>query len=187
MSRTTLQEVKDFNTEYDQFLEWKNGIEETIKVTPYNFDIHAPNPPSWANKVIAMNNARKRKGAIRAALKDKHSSEPNLKPLTGNMEQDNFNWQRYCEEREVKRPVGRPRLSAEEKVNRPPKAKRSDQMRALLEENGFTVEDGKVYDNLGGRWIFLKNGKVELKDGNRISTHAFLNQEDYNSLIKTSP
>ena len=91
--------------------------------------------------------------------------------------EDPSSWENYKSCRgldEPKRPVGRPKLLDSEKVNTPPKAKRSDQMRALLEENGFTVEDGKVYDNLGSSWIFLKNGKVELKNGSRISAHQFI-------------
>lgn len=176
MSKTTAQEVKNFNTEYDQFLEWRDGIIEDIKVTPYNFDIHAPNPPPWTSKVIAMNNARKRNGAIRAATKLKHSSEPTLMQLTGDIEQDNFNWKRYCEERELKRPVGRPRLSDEEKVQREPRPKRSDEMRALLLEHRIIVgEDGSIAEYDGFK--FLPNGKIETADKDRISTHAFL--KDY--------
>ena len=92
--------------------------------------------------------------------------------------QDPTAWDNYKSCRgfdEYKRPIGRPRLTEEEKVNRPTKAKRSDAMRSLLEENGYRVLDTVVLDARSNELgTFMENGKVELKDGNRVSTHAFL-------------
>ncbi len=68
---------------------------------------------------------------------------------------------------------------APEDRKRPP-MKRSDEMKALLESNGFTVEDGTVYDNLGKSWEFLPNGRVRLSDGSVISAHKFL--QDHNCI-----
>jgi len=76
---------------------------------------------------------------------------------------------------EYKRPVGRPKLEESEKVNRPPRKKRSDLMLTLLEENGYRILDDMVLDARSNELgTFMENGKVELKDGNRVSTHAFL-------------
>lgn len=91
--------------------------------------------------------------------------------------QDPSAWESYLSCRgldEPKRPVGRPKLTEEKKVQRSPKIKRRDEMQVLLEENGFTIEDGFVYDNRGSRWKFLINGKVETEHGNRMSAHQLI-------------
>jgi len=86
-------------------------------------------------------------------------------------------WENYMEEREldVKRPVGRPKLSDAEKLNRPPRVKRSDAMWSLLEENGYRVVDGVVLDarsNELGK--FLANGRIRTPEKDVISVFQFI-------------
>ncbi len=87
-------------------------------------------------------------------------------------------WENYKSCRgieETKRPVGRPRLSDVEKLNRPPRSKRSDKMKLLLEGHGIVVQgDGSVSGEIYEGWSFTPNGKLKFEDEPTISTHTFL-------------
>ena len=103
--------------------------------------------------------------------------------------QDSSAWESYKSCRgldEYRRPVGRPKLSEKEKLNRPPKAKRSDAMRSLLLENGVTVsEDGSLHSKDGFYigWKFQINGRIKFMGDEEfnvepytLSAHQFISE-----------
>jgi hypothetical protein len=143
-----------------------------------------PDEPIWfknleKGRYVANQNRQKREIQKEAEiLKLRKEDAERFVAMVGtakDMVRDPERWFDYCEERELKRKPGRPKLSEEEKVNRPKKPKRSDAMRILLEEEGYRVVDDVVLDAKGNEYgMFLSNGKIDLKDGSRISTHTFL-------------
>ena len=84
-------------------------------------------------------------------------------------------WNNYMEEREldVKRKPGRPKLSDEEKLNRPPRAKRSDKMKVLLERHGVIVNDTGTIEGYED-FTFLPNGRIKTPDKDVISAIQFI-------------
>ena len=66
--------------------------------------------------------------------------------------------------------------SEEEKVNREPRRKRSDAMRALLFEKGIVVDDDNMIAGYEG-FEFLINGRIRTSEGDTISTVQFV--KDY--------
>ncbi len=84
-------------------------------------------------------------------------------------------WENYMEEREldVKRPVGRPRLPDAEKISRPPRAKRSDKMKVLLEQHGVIVNDDGTIEGYED-FTFLSNGRICTPEKDVISTIQFI-------------
>ena len=128
----------------------------------------------------ALAKARYAKACYKATVDAKN--EKHFLSIVGDAKavlQDSSSWDNYKSCRgleEYKRPVGRPKLTAEEKVQRNPRVKRSDQMRVLLLEHGVVIDAvGAVsgYDN----FQFLPNGKIQTDAGDRISTHQFI--QDY--------
>ncbi len=103
-------------------------------------------------------------------------------------------WDEWCDDRvdligidprKAKRPVGRPKLPAHLKKN-PTKAKRSDQMRAILLEHNIHLfskpsNDGPwedIFLKEHPEWQFLSNGRLRHRDEPPISIHRFL--QDHN-------
>ena len=171
--RSTKAELNRFNSEWGEFEMWKKGIvEEKIpKTVFYDYERDAPkNPPWWYKNLQGAWIAKKVKTAMKKTLQEK--SEVSL-PDPDDIIKDISLWKDYCSRRELKRSPGRPKLPEEQRKQNL-KGKRSDEMRFLLKTHGYMTEEGWVYDNLGSRWKFLPNGKIELSSGDRISTHNFL-------------
>ena len=171
--KTTVNEVNQFNREWEEFEMWKNGIveEEIPKTVFYDYARDAPKtPPWWYKNLQRAWIAKKVKLAMKKALEEKNEV---LLPNPDAVIKDISLWEDYCSQRELKRSPGRPKLPNEQRKSNL-KSKRSDEMMFLLETHGYMTEDGWVYDNLGSRWKFLPNGKIELLSGDRISTHSFL-------------
>jgi hypothetical protein len=75
------------------------------------------------------------------------------------------------ERRDGIRPVGRPKMLAEDKKAK--KMKRSDEMKKLLVDNGIAVDEGGNLVGFGG-WKFMANGRLKHKDEPTVSVHSFL-------------
>ena len=130
-----------------------------------------PKPPWFANLEKAWVANRKAGEEKRSAIAKEEDDD--LYRHIGKPPDDTDAYIKWCDmmgDYLKKRPVGRPRLSDDQKVK--PKVKRSDKMRQLLKDNGIEVlEDSilKGYPNLK----FLPNGRVGGK-GLNISVHQFL-------------
>ena len=170
------------------FFELENG--EELFLTPK--DIPEPPASTFTDNPYEAGSARFKRWRIAAkarytkamykATVDAKNKEHFLS-LVGSAKsllQDSSSWDNYKSCRgmeEYKRPVGRPKLTDDEKIQRKLIPKRSDAMRALLLKNGIAVsEDGSLHskDGLFFDWKFQINGRVRFENEDPISVHSFL-------------
>ena len=174
--RTTKTEVNQFNHEWEEFEAWKHGFEKEFrpKIKQHEVKDDAPDKPWWYTNLEKAWLAKQRKKAI-TDLKE-FEELTNSVGTAEELKENPSRWLEYCQEREIKRKPGRPRIPSDlRKQNL--RSKRSDEMQTLLESHGYMVEDGWVFDNLGSRWCFMPNGKIELSNKDRISVHNFLTEQ----------
>ncbi len=134
----------------DRFKRWRIAAKARYSKAWYRATVDAKNTADFLAKV----------GSAEAILQDP-SAWDNYKSCRGM--------------NEYKRPVGRPKLEESEKVNRPPRKKRSDAMRALLEENGYRVLDTVVLDARSNKLgEFLLNGRIRTPEKDVISVFQFI-------------
>ncbi len=178
-AKTTASEVNQFNRKWEEFEMWRDGIVKEVrppKVKPYYFYTDAPTEPVWFRNLQKAWSSTKSRKALTEAIMERNSGVhiPSLDEVRQNPKL----WKEYCEEREIKRKPGRPKLPLEQRKSPKGKVKRSDLMRHLLSDHGITVnknnalEPVSVYEG----WIFLKNGRVCFEDEASISVHAFLRE-----------
>ncbi len=175
--RPTKTEVNQFNRKWEEFEMWRDGVIQEIKspkVKPYYFYTDAPNEPVWFQNLQKAWTSTQRRKALAEAITQRDSGIP--VPSLEEIREDPNVWRKYCEERELKRKPGRPKLPPEQRKSLKGKIKRSDLMRQLLSDHGISVnrddglEPGSIYEG----WVFLPNGRVCFEDEASISVHAFL-------------
>ena len=164
--RSTEAEINQFNREFEEFENWKNGFEKEFRprIKRYNVTEEAPSKPWWYANLEKAWIAKKRKKAI----KEFYHHERFIEDIgtAKEMLQNPDKWLHYCQERELKRKPGRPKLPPEQR--KVPKKKRSDQMRELLESKGVEILPDNSIAGYPG-WVFQPNGRVK-----------FLGDEEFN-------
>ncbi len=172
---TTRSEMNAFNQEWKDFEMWRDGITKKVKpFISYDFQVDAPHEPWWFKNLQKAWRSTQQRKALKQAISERDSSVSI--PSINEVREDPNAWQEYCENREKKRPVGRPKLPPSERKSLKGKIKRSDQMRQQLLKHGITLnadnglEPARLYEG----WIFLPNGRVKFEDEPSISVHAFL-------------
>ncbi len=167
-------EIDAFNRDFDMYEQWKREVldEKLMKIKSYDFNSMAPNEPQWHKNLQKAHRVKQEQKMIKDAIRDMGKVQaPSLEEVRTNPHA----WQKYCEEREVKRPVGRPRLPESMKKQNNT-MKRSDKMRAMLADHGITVNKSNTLEPASAYkgWIFLPNGRVRFEDESSISVHSFL-------------
>ena len=177
ITNTTAAEVNQFNREWEEFEMWRDGVvkNNTLpKTRLYDFDYDAPDEPVWFKNLQKAWTSTQRRKALKEAINERNSGVQT--PSLNEVKQNPHLWRDYCEEREVKRKPGRPKLPPEQRKSPKDRVKRSDLMKQLLSAHGITVnknnglEPASAYEG----WIFLPNGRICFEDEASISVHAFL-------------
>jgi len=155
--------------------QWRDGVleEKPAKEKVYDFDSMAPDEPQWHQNLQKAHKVRHTQKILRDAIVEKDKLQP---PSLDEVRQDPNAWRKYCEEREIKRPIGRPRLRPEDRKSPKGRIKRSDLMRQLLSDHGISVNENNGLEPVSAYegWTFLPNGRVCFEDEASISVHAFL-------------
>ncbi len=177
IAKTTASEIKQFNRLFDEFEMWRDGVTENIKSTkikPYYFYTDAPDEPVWFKNLQRAWTSTQRKKAFKEAISERDDGAQ--MPSLDEVRQDLNAWRKYCENRELKRKPGRPKLPPEQRKSPKGRIKRSDLMRQLLSDHGISVNDSNTLEPTEAYegWIFLKNGRVCFEGEASISVHAFL-------------
>ncbi len=176
-NKTTASEVNQFNRDFEMYEMWRDGVTENItppKIRSYNFYTDAPSEPVWFRNLQKAWSSTKSRKALTEAIMERNSGVQT--PSLDEVRQNPLLWKEYCEEREIKRKPGRPKLPPEQRKSQKGRIKRSDQMKQLLSDHGITVnennglEPAEVYEG----WTFLPNGRVCFEDEASISVHAFI-------------
>ncbi len=170
-------EIDAFNRDFDMYEQWKYGVTENIKpqkVKPYNFYTDAPSEPIWFKNLQKAWSSTQRKKALKEAITERDSGVQ-LPSLDG-VRQNPQLWKEYCNEHELKRKPGRPKLPPEQRKSQKGRIKRSDLMRKLLTNHGITVnkDNGLEPTSAYEGWVFLKNGRIRFENESSISVHAFI-------------
>ncbi len=180
INRPSPSEINQFNREWEEFEMWRDGVTENIKppkVTPYYFYTEAPNEPVWFKNLQKAWTSTQRRKALKEAIRERDSGVqiPSLDEVTQNPQL----WKKYCNERELKRKPGRPKLAPKERKSPKGRIKRSDLMQQLLTDHGITINKDNGLEPVSAYegWIFLPNGRIRFENEPSISVHAFL--KDY--------
>ncbi len=170
-------EVNQFNRDFEMYEMWREGVTENIpspKTRSYNFDYDAPNEPVWFKNLQKAWTSTQRRKALEAAISERDNGLhiPSLDEVRQNPQL----WKEYCNEHELKRKPGRPKLPPEDCKSPKGRIKRSDLMRQLLSDHGITVNKNNALKPASAYegWTFLPNGRVCFEDEPSISAHAFL-------------
>ena len=176
-NKTTASEVNQFNREWEEFEMWRDGITENItpsKIKSYDFHTNTPNEPVWFKNLQKAWASTQRRKALNAAISERDNGLhiPSLDEVRQNPQL----WREYCNDRELKRKPGRPKLPPEQRKSPKGKVKRSDLMLQLLSDHGITVnkDNGLEPTSAYEGWIFLPNGRVCFEDEASISVHNFI-------------
>ncbi len=177
MMAVSKAEIDAFNRDFEMYEIWRDGVTENItppKVKPYNFYIDAPNEPVWFKNLQKAWTSTQRRKALTEAIRERESSVQI--PSLDKVRQNPKLWKEYCEEREIKRKPGRPKLPPEQRKSSQGKIKRSVLMQQLLSDHGITVNKNNALEpvNIYEGWIFLPNGRVRFEYEASISVHAFI-------------